>query len=539
LYQMTNFNLKTASNREPRIQQPNRLSDYRALGSAMLLERAVQSRIMNPTLKKLISGIPGLLLRGKDSVKVRGLATDSRRVGPGSIFFALPGLRTDGQYFIDEAIDRGAVAIISEVDTWVPPHVTLVQVDNVRQVAASVTARYYGHPEKDLQLTGILGTSGKTVVSTLLKHFQKSQGPVGMLGTISYEVGNRTLPAHRTTPEPIELYALLAQIRDQGCAKAILEVSSHGIDQQRVSGLRFRNLVLMNLSPEHLNYHGTLDRYIALEKDFIHSRAAGLNRFVAGIDDPRVREVVESLPREHSSKVLSFGCSPNAVVRAEDIRYSERDTRFTLVWPEGSVKLVSPLLGDFNLQNTLAAIACGYADGIDPVEMGAALLSFEGVRGRMERLDMNLPFNVLVDYMHTEASYEKGLDMVRGLTSGRLITIFGCGGNRDADSRPVITSIVAQKSDQAIATADNPRNETVEGIFGDMREGNEDFDNLSFVADRRGAIAAALEMARPGDTVLIAGKGHETFQEFGDCVVPFDDRAVAREILKNKQWHTR
>ena len=199
---------------------------------------------------------------------------------------------------------------------------------------------------------------------------------------------------------------------------------------------------------------------------------------------------------------------------------------------------MSPLLGEFNLQNVLAAIACGYAEGLDPVDMGAALLSFAGVRGRMERLEAAVPFTVLIDYMHTEAAYEKGLEMVRGITKVRLITVFGCGGNRDASSRPVITSIVGRRSDIAIATADNPRNETVEAIFADMRTGSEDLGNLSWVEDRRTAIATAIGMAQAGDTVLIAGKGHETFQEFGDCVVPFDDRAVAREIIQSKQWHT-
>ncbi len=538
MFQMTNFNLSLTTTREYR-QPRHHLTDYRALGSSMLLERAVQRTVMTLSLKKLTSGLAGLTIRGKDSAKVRSLATDSRRVVPGSLFFALPGLRTDGHLFVAEAIDRGAVAIVCQKECWVPPNVALVQVADMRSAVSAIASRFYNYPEKGINLTGILGTSGKTVASSLLKHFLSSRGPIGMLGTINYEVGNRTLPAHRTTPEPVELYALLAQIRDHSCTDAIMEVSSHGIDQARVTGLQFANLVLMNLSPEHLNYHGSLENYISLERNFVEQQSTGLKSFIAGIDDSKVRRIVEGASENLQRKVLSFGCSEDAIIRAEDIRYSEKDTRFKLIWPEGSVKLVSPLLGEFNLQNVLAAIAGGYAEGVDPIEMGAALLSFESVRGRMERLDMDLPFNVLIDYMHTEASYEKGLSMVRGLTKGRLITVFGCGGNRDAGSRPMIASIVARLSDQAIATADNPRSETVEGIFSDMRKGNESADNLSFIADRRGAIAAALEIAEPGDTVLIAGKGHETFQEYSDCVVPFDDRAVAREILQNKQWQSR
>jgi UDP-N-acetylmuramoyl-L-alanyl-D-glutamate--2,6-diaminopimelate ligase len=457
---------------------------------------------------------------GKSGVTIRGLATDSRRVVPGSLFFALAGMRTDGHLYIEEAIDRGAVAVVCEKECWVPPHVTLILADDMRQAVGTVASRFYGHPGASIRLTGVLGTSGKTVVSTMLKHFMQPRGPIGLLGTISYE-------------------GLLAQIRNQSCSDAILEVSSHGIDQKRVAGLSFKNLVLLNLSPEHMDYHGSLENYVSLERDFICEQASGLNRFVASLDDSRVRRVIELAPDGLKEKILTFGCSADAVIRAEDVRYSERDTRFKLVWPEGSVRLVSPLLGEFNLQNTLAALATGYAEGIDPVDMGAALLTFEYVRGRMERLEMDLPFTVLIDYMHTEASYAKGIDMVRELTEGRLITVFGCGGDRDRSSRPVITSIVAGKCDQAIATADNPRNETISGIFADMRKGNETAENLSFIEDRRAAIATALEMAGPGDTVLIAGKGHETFQELEDCVVAFDDRGIAREILQNKQWHSR
>jgi UDP-N-acetylmuramoyl-L-alanyl-D-glutamate--2,6-diaminopimelate ligase len=492
---------------------------------------------MTFTLNKLLAGIQGMKVQGKDSIGIRSLATDSRRVGPGSLFFALPGLRTDGHFFVAEAIDRGAVAIVCEKDCWVPPNVTLIQVHDLRTALAQIAARFYGHPESELEMTGFLGTSGKTVASHLLHYFLSKNEPVGLLGTIHYAVGNRSLPAHRTTPEPIELFGLLSQIKDHGCRRAIMEVSSHGIDQQRVAGLSFHNLCLLNLTPEHLHYHGSIDKYVALERQFLNEQAPSLGRFVVGIDDERVREILDAAPEVLKERALSFGCRPEAAIRAERIRYSERDTRFTLIWPEGQIKLVSPLLGEFNLQNVLAAIACGYASGLDPVQMGANLLSFEGVRGRMERLDAGQPFNVIIDYMHTEAAYNKGLSMVRKLTKGRLITIFGCGGNRDAATRPVITQIVARHSDRAIATADNPRNETVGGIFNDMKAGNESLENLTFIDDRRAAIAEAMAMAEPGDTVLIAGKGHETFQEFGDCVVPFDDRAVAREIIRNRQWH--
>jgi len=492
---------------------------------------------MTMSLKQLLQGMPGIInIRGKETVRVHSITTDSRRVGPGAMFFAVPGLRTDGHFFINEAIDRGAQVIVCEKDCWVPPQVTQVLVKDLRGLIGRVASRFHGQPEKQLELTGFLGTSGKTVTSSLLRHFFQAEAPVGLLGTIYYAVGNRTLPAHRTTPEPIELFGLLSQMKEQACRHVLMEVSAHGIDQGRVEGLQFRNLVLMNLTPEHLHYHGSLENYIALEKAFIEKQGGKLKALVAGLDDPEVNKLLPSLSRAMKGRVVTFGCVAEAEIRAEEVRYGAADTRFTLHWPGGSLKLVSPLLGAFNLQNVLAAIACGYLEGRDPAEMGAALLSFNGVRGRMERLETSSDCTVLVDYMHTESAYAKGLEMVRGLTKGRLITVFGCGGNRDERTRPVITALVARLSDVAIATSDNPRNETAGAIFEDMRRGNEACANLSYIEDRRTAIAEAIARAGPGDTVLIAGKGHETFQEFGDCVVPFDDRAVAREILQNRKW---
>lgn len=491
---------------------------------------------MRIPLKTLLKGLDIVHVEGKPDVLVEGLATDSRRVSPGTLFFALPGLRTDGNRFIDEAIDRGARVVVSEQETWVPPGVTLVVAADVRGLLGKVAARFHGDPGRELEITGILGTSGKTVTGHLLRHFSSGQPRPGLLGTLHYAVGDRTLPAHRTTPEPIELHALLRQMREEGCERAILEISSHGIHQRRVEGLSPRNLVLLNLTAEHVQYHGSQAAYVALHRAYLEAHLPRSRRIILGLDDPEVRHLAEDLKALTGAKALTFGTAADADIRAEDIRYQTRDTRFTLVWPEGRVKLCSPLLGAFNVQNVLAAIACGYAEGWDPVQMGAALLTFPGVRGRMERVDVGGETTVLVDYMHTEAAYEKGLEMVRGLTKGRLITVFGCGGDRDPAARPVITRTVAQASDLAIATADNPRGERLESIFLDMQEGNTDLGNLRFIHDRRAAIAAALEVAGSGDVVLIAGKGHETFQEFGDCVVPFDDRAVARELMRNRDW---
>lgn len=491
---------------------------------------------MKPTLKSLLKGLTLIRVEGRTDLSVEGLATDSRRVHRGYVFLAMPGLRTDGSQFVDEAIDRGARVVVSEQDIWVPPGTTLVQVADIRTFLGELAARYHGHPARALELTGILGTSGKTVTAHLLRHFLGRETVPGLLGTLQYAVGKRTLPADRTTPEPIELHALLEQMRSEGCQRALLEISSHGIHQSRVAGLHPRNLVLLNLTAEHLNYHGSYEAYLELHRSYILENSANLKHLVLGIDDEQVRGLLQGLPEAAQSKAITFGQRPEAMIRAENIKTNTRDTRFTLVWPEGQVKLCSPLLGEFNLENLLGALACAYAEGVDPVEMGAALLSFEEVRGRMERIDEGQPYTVLVDYMHTLAAYEKGLAMVKSLGRGRLITVFGCGGDRDPAPRSEITRRVAEASDMAIATADNPRGERLEDIFADMQSGNADVENMVFIEDRRAAISLALSEARPGDIVLIAGKGHETFQEFEDCVVPFDDRAVAKELIRNRDW---
>lgn len=515
----------------------NRIAQHRSSGSALLLQFAARPFLMKMSLQTLVRDIPGLTVpKGKD-VQINGLALDSRRVGQGSLFFALPGLRTDGALYIAEAIERGASAIVSSRDCWVPPGVVLLRSDDVRGAMGRIAARFYGDPADELELTGCMGTSGKTVITMLARHFLEELGPCGLLGTIQYGIGQRTLPAHRTTPEPIELHALLAQMRSSGCRRTLMEVSAHGIDQGRVAGLRFKRLILANLTPEHLNYHGSFERYVEKQRTFIEGQLATLECLILGTDDPQVRQLADSWAAA-GVPLIRFGLDADADIRAEQIVYSTSDTRFKLITPEGRWQCVSPLLGEFNLQNLLAAFALCRAEGMAVESMVARLLPFPGVRGRMEQVQAGQKPAVIIDYMHTEAAYRKGLQMVRTLGHGRLITVFGCGGNRDPQSRPAITRIVCELADVAIATADNPRHETVEAIFADMRRGNEAAGNLRFIGDRQAAIAEAIRLAAPEDTVLIAGKGHEAFQEFADCVVPFDDKVVARNILHNQRWYS-
>lgn len=489
---------------------------------------------MSQSLNDLFGGVAGAHIQGDPRARVSALCTDSRRVTPGAVFFAIPGRRTDGRLFVEDAVRRGAAAVVAQESLWVPRKTNFVRVEDIRTALVAVARRFYGMPQDRLALTGITGSGGKTVVATLLRSFlQTRERPVGLLGTIHYAVGERTLPAYRTTPEPVDLHALFSQMVKTGCAQAVMEVSSHGIDQERVKDLCFDVAVFTGLFPEHLDYHGSMENYYAVVRRVFNGENGPLPRVaVVNTDDEWGRR----LRREIGDRceVRAVGTGADADLRAADIAYETDGTRFRLVGSGEDVRVFSPLLGDYNVTNLLCALAAAEARGGSIAEALGRLIDFDGVRGRIERVDLGQPFSVIIDYAHTESSYAKTLGMLRGLTSGRLITVFGCGGDRDRGRRPRIARIVADLSDVAIATTDNPRGETVEGIFADMRGGLRAEDAVLFVEDRRHAISLALDHAAPGDIVLIAGKGHETFQEFADSVVPFDDRAVARELIAKK-----
>ncbi len=463
---------------------------------------------------------------------ISGLAMDSRRVLPGNLFFALPGRRTDGTSFIDEAIQRGAVAIVAEkIPSATAAKVTYVQVADARRALAQVAQRYYGFPDRSLELVGVTGTNGKTTVTNLIKHLLSTATQrVGLVGTVNYDLGARVVPSYRTTPESLELYGMLAQMRDAGCRQAAMEVSSHGIDQHRVLGMQFAVAVFTNLTRDHLDYHKTLDAYYEVKTRLFNGGIGTAPRAaVVNLDDPYGRRLAGELPRH--VRVVTFGEAPDAVVRAENVKLGFKGTTLTLVWPEGRAELESPFIGRYNVSNLLAAFAACYALGRDPAVIAARLRSFPGVSGRMERIEEGQPYNVLVDYAHTDDALRNALGMLRAITPGRLLVVFGCGGNRDRTKRPLMTAAVQEFADFAWATADNPRNEALAQIFADMKTGVKDPAKIAFVEDRRHALSLALDAARPGDCLLVAGKGHETYQEFADTIVPFDDRQVVRELI--------
>ena len=474
-----------------------------------------------------------LAVKGSLDRPISGLVIDSRRVVPGTLFFALPGQRADGATFIDEAVSRGAVAVVTQkLPAFPPAKVTFIQVADARATLASVAQRYYKFPDRDMTVIGVTGTNGKTTVTHLLKHLIHADERVGLLGTISYDLGGRTVPSFRTTPESLDIYGMMAQMRDAGCRQAVMEVSSHGIDQQRVRGLQFGAAVFTNLTRDHLDYHKTIERYFEVKtRLFTGDGGPAPKVSVVNLDDAHGEKLAEQLAAGVATRLVTFGENPRADVRAENVSLNFKNTTFRLVWPGGALEIDSPLIGRYNVSNLLAAVATAWGLGRDPGAFLPRLRSFKGVPGRMERIEEGQPFNVLVDYAHTDDALRNALGMLRVITPGRLLVVFGCGGNRDRTKRPLMTRAVQEFADFAFATADNPRTEAVSRIFEDMSAGVSAPEKITWIEDRRRAISLALDMAKPGDCLLIAGKGHESYQEFADTVFPFDDRQVVRELI--------
>lgn len=489
---------------------------------------------LNPSVDQLVDCLDMIARKGDGQSSVTCLITDSRRVVPGALFFAIGGLRTDGNYYIEEAVDRGAVAIVTEQDLGDHFPIDYIQVADVRQALACIAREFYERPDEKLGLTGITGTNGKTTVSMLVQHLIGGNDSVGLIGTIRYDIGQRTLPSFRTTPESVDTYALLSQMVDGGCSEAVMEVSSHGIHQKRVYGMDIDVAVFLNLTQDHIDYHKTMEAYFETKKR-LFSGQIGKDPKVAAInlDCPYGRRLHDELQDRLS--IISFGLDAAATIRAADVKLYADRTEFDLCWPGGQAHVVSPLLGSYNVSNLLAALATGHAKGVAIEQMLERLPYFPGVPGRMERLSCGQPYNVLVDYAHTDDALANATTMLREITPGKLIVVFGCGGDRDRAKRALMMRAVLGNADTVFATADNPRTEALDQIFEDMRAGIEaDTGKVCFVDDRKRAISIALDMAGPDDCVLIAGKGHESFQEFDGTVIPFDDRLVARELIQLK-----
>jgi UDP-N-acetylmuramoyl-L-alanyl-D-glutamate--2,6-diaminopimelate ligase len=480
-------------------------------------------------LSLLLARLPGAELHGDPALEVADVTHDSRRCSAGSLFVALRGLVTDGNRFVDGARRKGAVAVCSESPPAGPG--AWVRVADAREALAVLSAAIHGDPARSLELVGVTGTNGKTTTAYLVDSALRAAGETaGFLGTVEYRVGDRIAEAVRTTPESSDLQALFREMVDAGCRRAVLEVSSHSLALKRVHGLEFEVAVFTNLTRDHLDFHGDMDAYFAAKRRLFeeHLRAGG--HAIVNRDDDRADELV----RASRGTVWTYSLEdPRADLLAEDVRLSLEGTRFRARTPQGALEIETGLVGLFNVQNVLAALGAGLALGVPPEAVRRGIASLRGVPGRMERVTAGQDFTVLVDYAHTDDALKNLLETVRGLEPRRVVTVFGCGGDRDRTKRPLMGAVAARLSDVVVLTSDNPRSEPPEAILAEIRRGipaARAADTL-VLPDRKEAIARALEMGGEGVVVVIAGKGHEPTQVLRDRTVPFDDRQVARDLL--------
>jgi UDP-N-acetylmuramoyl-L-alanyl-D-glutamate--2,6-diaminopimelate ligase len=486
-------------------------------------------------LRDLVSPLPTLTIEGPLDRDVVGLAYDSRRVTPGMVFFAIPGLNTDGHDFIASAIERGAVAVVCQRNGFVSRRATKIKVADTREALALVAAEFYGHPSRRLKVIGVTGTNGKTCVAFMLRAMLETAGAKpGLISTIRHEIGDRVIPAQRTTPEALEIQQMLAAMTRAGCQSCVMEVSSHALDQKRVCGVEFDLGIFTNLTEDHLDYHASLEDYFQAKKRLFQAIQAGTKRggAVINIDDAYGAR----LARETAAEVqLTYGLDDAARVRAHHVAAVRQGTRMTIEGPAGSFDCLLPLIGRHNVYNALAATGAGFFLKLPPAAMRAALNAMQPVPGRLENIAQGQPFAVFVDYAHTEVALRLALQTLREATAGRLRLAFGCGGSRDTAKRARMGRVAAELADVTVITNDNPRREAPEEIAAQIEAGYRAVrtDGCRIELDRRRAIDELLRAAQPGDTVLIAGKGHETYQEFEDTVVPFDDRVYVRETLEN------
>lgn len=491
--------------------------------------------INNKSLKKLFADIAESEIDGNVSLIPKRIVTDSRRVSPGSLFFAIPGRNNDGSDFIEEAIDRGAIAVVTEQKNILKSRVPYVKVNNVRRALALVSLKYYDYPDKKLELIGVTGTNGKTSVTMISQFILNTRKKAGLIGTIYYDLGGRTIPSYRTTPESIDICRMLKDMHEAACSCALMEVSSHGLDQLRVSDLEFDIGVFMNLTHEHLDYHSDMENYFqAKRKLFIHNELPITKLSIINQDDVYGLRLAEEL-KSVGNNVITFGSSEDADLYVKDIILKSDSSEFCLNWKGKSYKIKSPLVGRYNVDNWMASVLIAIFQGFKLEDAAKVLHKFTGVPGRLQKVDSIDSFSVLVDYAHTPEALEYSLETVRQICEGNLYVVFGCGGDRDRSKRAPMTSAVASKAHFAWATADNPRSEKLDDIFKDMQSAEGWQGKMDFVEDRRLAIRLAIERCKPGDTLVIAGKGHETYQAIGSTVIPFDDTQVVRELWEAKK----
>jgi UDP-N-acetylmuramoyl-L-alanyl-D-glutamate--2,6-diaminopimelate ligase len=481
-------------------------------------------------LNLLLRGVSSFTIKGDRHLDIESISYNSKQVKNRGIFFVVKGTTQNGYDFIDEAIERGAECVVAEKDFITYKNITKVIVDDIRKACAVISANFYHNPSGQMNITGITGTNGKTTVLYMISTILQQAGiECGMIGTVNYRIGERLIPATNTTPSSIMLHMLLADMVNSGIKNCVMEVSSHALDQDRVDSVLFNRAIFTNLTKEHLDYHKDMDKYFqAKRKLFSMLKTDGIG--IINIDDPYGKIIAD----ENSTRVLTYGIKNTADIMAHDIIQSHSYTSFKACTGKDSFHIKSPLIGEYNIYNMLAAIAWAVSIGLSTSIIKAAMEVFKPAPGRMERIGVpRTGISVFVDYAHTDDALLNILEALNNIKQKRIITVFGCGGDRDKMKRPRMAKVAASFSNYVVITTDNPRNESPEDIIDDIKKGlPQAFNDYKIIVDRKKAIEHAVGIARRGDIVLIAGKGHENYQVLKDTTIAFDDRKVAYDVLE-------
>lgn len=490
---------------------------------------------MRKRLKDLAALVEGAEIAGDPQTVITDIVQDSRQVSRGAMFVALAGAHVDGHTFISAAAAKGAAAVLTETETTVPPGMAVLRVPCMKTALSIIVPAFWDYPGHALRLIGITGTNGKTTTSYLIRAILRQAGKkTGLIGTIQNLIEEEKIPVHNTTPNVVDLQRLLARMVAEGMEYAVMEVSSHALDQNRVAGCEFDTAVFTNLTQDHLDYHGTMENYRAAKGKLFQSLAVGEKpgkTAVVNVDDPAGAFMLQCAMADHITYAVQAG---EADLRAVEVRVHASGADFAVQGGFGRLKLRLKITGLFNVYNVLGAVGAALAENMPLTAIEKALTEFPGVPGRFELVDCGQPFAVVVDYAHTPDGLENILKTARQITPHHIITVFGCGGDRDKTKRPIMGRIAAEMSDAVIVTSDNPRSEDPVAIVGEVMTGVREkigVKAVEAIPDRRQAIFVAIAMAQPGDTVVIAGKGHEDYQILKNETIHFDDREVAREAL--------
>jgi UDP-N-acetylmuramoyl-L-alanyl-D-glutamate--2,6-diaminopimelate ligase len=488
-------------------------------------------------LPALLEGAEASIPPAAKDLEIRQVASDSRKVKPRALFFALHGAQSDGNAFVRDAVSRGAAAIASEetVPAFIPSSVAWIRVREARKALAVTAANFFGHPAEALQLVAVTGTNGKTTTSSLVDSMVKASGrKTGLFGTIAYHTPLGEYPAPNTTPESVDLQGFLAEIRDAGGRFAVLEASSHALAMQRLWGCHFAAAVFTNLTREHMDYHKTFEDYFAAKRRLFEGTGAGApDVAVINADDEYGKRLTGLAKR-----TVTYGLESDADITTKKFQLTFNGLAFTAQTPNGKVQVASSFVGRINVYNILAAIGAAQALGLSTEIIQDGIRSLTSVSGRFERIDLGQPYFVIVDYAHTDDALENLIRTARELNpKGRVITLFGCGGGKDRTKRPVMGEVTGRLSDLTILSSDNPRTEDPLKIISDIIVGLQKTSGKYLIEpDREKAIGAALDQARAGDIVLLAGKGHENYQILADRTLEFDDRDTARRALRGRGY---